>query len=351
MFKHLLWLAVASFALPLVAAEHKFDFSEMPLNQPPPHFFNTVAGTGKPGTWKVIMDEVPLALPPLSPGAPTTSKQSVVAQLAWDATDEHFPMLILGDESYGDFTFTTRFKTVDGLTEQMAGIAFRVQDEKNFYVVRASTLGSTFYFYKVEKGVRYKPYGNNMKIEKGVWHDLTLECKGTAFNVSLDGKPAMPTINDATFSAGKIAFWTKSDSISYFTDTRITYVPREPFVQSLVRDTLALYPRLIGLKIFVMPPKTTETRLVASNDEKEIGKPGEKSTADVINRGVNYYGKEKETVSVILPLRDRNGDCVAAVRLIMKSLPGQTEENALIRATPIVKKMQERVSAVDSIME
>lgn len=351
MRKYLLWLAVAAFTAPLFAAEHKFDFSEMPLNQPPPHFFNTVAGDGKPGTWKVIMDEVPLALPPLSPGAPTTAKQSVVAQLAWDATDEHFPMLILGDESYGDFTFSTRFKTVDGLTEQMAGIAFRVQDEKNFYVVRASSLGSTFYFYKVEKGVRYKPYGNNMKIEKGVWHDLTLECKGTAFNVLLDGKQVMPTINDPTFSSGKLAFWTKSDSISYFTDTRITYVPREPFVQSLVHDTLATYPRLIGLKIFVMTPKATETRVVASNDEKEVGQPGEKGTVDVINRGVNYYGKEKETVAVTLPLRDRNGDCVAAVRVVMKRLPGQTEENAVIRATPIVKKMQERVSAVDSIME
>ncbi|HZQ47238.1 MAG TPA: hypothetical protein VFC07_09525, partial [Verrucomicrobiae bacterium] len=63
------------------------------------------------------------------------------------------------------------------------------------------------------------------------------------------------------------------------------------------------------------------------------------------------YGKEKETVYVTLPLRDRNGDCVAAVRIVMKKLPGQTEENAFFRAIPIVKKMQERVSAVDSIME
>ena len=247
---YILWLAMVTFAGPLVAAERKFDFSETPLNQPPPHCFNTVAGTGKPGTWKVIMDEVPLALPPLSPGAASTAKQSVVAQLAWDATDEHFPMLILGDESYNDFTFNTRFKIVDGLTEQMAGIAFRVQDEKNFYVIRASVLSGTFYFYKVEKGVRFKSYGNNIKIEKGVWHDLSLECKGTTFHILLDGKQAMPMINDPTFTTGKIAFWTKSDSISYFTDTRITYTPREPFVQALVRDTLKLYPRLLGSEGF-----------------------------------------------------------------------------------------------------
>ncbi len=351
MRKYLFWLAMMAWAGSLGAAEHRFDFSTAPLNQPPPGCFNTVAGTGKPGTWKVIMDEVPLPPSPLSPSTPVVTKQSVVAQLAWDTADEHFPMLILGNEIYGDFTFNVRFKMVDGLEEQMAGIAFRVQDEKNFYVVRASSLGSTFYFYKVENGVRFKPYGNNMKIEKGVWHDLALECRGSAFNVLLDGKAVMPTINDPTFSSGRIAFWTKSDSISYFTDARITYTPREPFVQVLVHDTLKLYPRLMGLKVFAVPPKAVETRLVASDDEKEIGQPGEKAAADVINRGVTYYSKDKEMVFVTLPLRDRNGDCVAAVRVVLKRLPGQTEENAVIRALPIVKKMQERVSAVDSLLE
>jgi hypothetical protein len=351
MRKYLLWLAAVSLAGSLKAAEHKFDFSTAPLNEPPPGCFNTVAGTGKPGTWKVIMDEVPLPPSPLNPNGPGAAKQSVVAQLASDITDEHFPMLIVGNDSYGDFTFTVRFKIVDGVTEQMAGIAFRVQDEKNFYVIRASSLGSTFYFYKVEKGVRDRPHGNNMKIEKGVWHDLSLDCKGTQFNVLLDGKAVMPTINDPTFSSGRIAFWTKSDAISYFTDAKIAYTPKEPFIQMLVRDTLKDYPRLMGLKVFVMPPKSTRARLVASDDVKEIGQPGAESAADVINRGIPYYGKEKETVFVTLPLRDRNGDCVAAVRVVLKRVAGQTEENARYRALPVVKKMQERVSAVDSILQ
>ena len=30
-----------------------------------------------------------------------------------------------------DFTLTTRFKTVKGVVEQMAGIAFRIQNETN----------------------------------------------------------------------------------------------------------------------------------------------------------------------------------------------------------------------------
>ena len=349
MHRHIFWLITLLFAGRLLGAERKFDFSLMPTNQPPAGCFSTVGGEGKPGTWKVIMDELPLALAPLNPNVPSTAPKAVVAQLAWDAADEHFPMLVLGDDTYGDFTFTTRFKIADGLMEQMAGVAFRIQDEKNYYYVRASALGNTFYFYKVSKGVRSDPIGNEMKIEKGVWHELTVACEGPKIQIVLDGRAALPLLNDPTFSAGKIAFWTKSDSISYFTDARVTYTPRQAFAQMMVRDVMKEYPRLLGVKIFMIPPKSAEIKLVASNDEKEIGQPGEKADADVLNRGVNYYRKEKEIIYVTMPLRDRNGDSVAAVRLVMKSFAGQTEDNALVRATPIIKRMQLQASTVDSL--
>jgi hypothetical protein len=335
----------------LQAAERRFDFDNVPTNQPPTNCFSIVAGEGKPGTWKIIADDVPLPLAPVTPGAPATMKKNVVAQTAWDTTDEHFPILVLGQDKYTDFTLKTRFKLVDGLTEQMAGIAFRIQDEKNFYVARASGLGKTFYFYKVDKGVRSPPVGNNMVIEKGVWHDLSIECKGTEINIMLDGKAAMPTLHDPTFGSGKIGYWTKSDSITYFADTRINYVSREPFAQLLVRDTIKEHTRLLGVQIYTLPPNEQETRILASSDEKEIGKAGGKNEADVIATGTPYYDKKSELVSVMMPLRDRNGDVVAAVRIKMKTFPGQTEENAFIRVTPIIKAMQDRVATVDNIAE
>ncbi len=350
MQREILGLMTLLAAGPLLGAERSFNFSDMPTNQPPAGCSSLLGGEGKPAVWKVIMDEVPLPLAPLNPQAPSTGTQAVVAQTAWDATDEHFPMLVLGKDSYADFTFRTKFKIADGLTEQMAGVAFRIQDERNYYYVRASALGNTFYFYTVTKGVRSNPIGNAMKIEKGVWHELTVECAGPKIHIFLDGQEALPLLTDPTFSAGKIAFWTKSDSISYFTDTHITYTPREPFAQLMVRDVMKQNPRLLGVKILMVPPKATEVRLVASNDEKESASPGEKTDASgVINKGVNYFRRDKEVFYVTMPLRDRNGDAVAAVRIVMKSFPGQTEDSALIRATPILKEMQLRASAVDSI--
>ena len=112
----------------------------------------------------------------------------MLAQLAQDPADEHFPLLIYEGETIGDFTLTTRFKTVKGVVEQMAGIAFRIQNETNYYVVRASSLGNTFRFYKVLNGQRGPLVGPEVPIPSGVWHELTVECKGNAIRCLLNGK-------------------------------------------------------------------------------------------------------------------------------------------------------------------
>ncbi|MDB6016453.1 MAG: hypothetical protein JWR19_942 [Pedosphaera sp.] len=351
MHKKLLWLVLALLAGTVGAAERRFDVSEQPLDQAPAGYFSTVAGTGKPGEWKVIATEVPLAMQALSTNAPNVTKKSVIAQLAEDFTDEHFPMLILGNDTYNDFTLTTRFKIVGGVIEQMAGVAFRVQDEKNYYVVRASALGNNLRFYKMVNGQRGPIIGPEMEMPKGVWHELTVECKGNQIHILLDGTEAMPTLTDNTFSAGRIAFWTKSDSVSYFADTRLVYTPREPLAQGIVRDAMVNHSHLLGLQVFMMAGKPGEPRLVASNQEKEIGQAGRKSDADTIARGTIYYNKEEGSTTVTLPLRDRNGDSVAAVRVKMKSFKGQTEENAILRALPVVKQMQERVPATGDLAD
>ena len=144
-----LFCAFLLVALSVAGAEHKFEFSEMRQSTNLTGFRSAVTGKGKAGDWQVILDDVPPLLQPLNPSSAGTTKQAVLAQLAQDPTDEHFPLLIYEDEVYGDFTLTTRFKTVKGVMEQMAGIAFRIQNETNYYVVRASSLGSTFKFYKV----------------------------------------------------------------------------------------------------------------------------------------------------------------------------------------------------------
>jgi hypothetical protein len=342
MRNHFLWI-LALLALPVTAAERKFDFSDVRENQPPPGFRSTVTGQGKPGDWKVILDEVPSLLPPLTARAPAVAKRPVLAQLAQDPTDEHFPLLIFAEETFGDFTLTTRFKTVKGVAEQMAGIAFRIQNETNYYVVRASSLGNTFRFYKVVNGERGKLIGPETPIPSGVWHELMIECTGNQIHCLLNGKELIPPLTDNSFARGKVGFWTKSDSVSYFTETRIVYKPLDPPVQAIIREIVKTYPRLLDLEIYVLGDKRKTPRLVASKSGKEMDPVAAKAAQDVITRSVTYYGKGKKSVEVTMPLRDRNGDPVAAARVVMETFLGQTEQNALVRATPIVRDIEARM--------
>jgi len=332
-------------------AERVFDFSQLPLNETPPGFRSALSGQGRLAEWKIIEDEVPPAIVPLSSKAPAVSKRAVLAQLSRDTTDEHFPLLIFEEETFGDFTLNTRFKIVGGGLEQMAGIAFRIQDEKNYYYVRASSLGNNFRFFKLVDGQRSAPIGPEVTIPRGVWQELTVECKGNRIRCLLNGQELIPPLNDNSFSVGKVGFWTKSDSVAYFVDTRIVYTPRETLAQTLVRDSMQKYPRLIGLKILSGSETNVQTRIIASSNASEIGQPGDKWARSVIEKNAIYFGKEKRTAIVTMPLHDRNGETVGAVRVLMKSFTGQTEQNAVARALPIIHEMEARVRSAKDLME
>ena len=181
---------------------------------------------------------------------------------------------------------------------------------------------------------------------------MAITCQGNQIICSLDGNTNLiPALTDNSFNGGRIAYWTKSDSVSYFADTRIEYTPRETPIQDMVSDAMSHFPKLLGLQVIMMTGQPPQPKLVASNNEKEIGQPGRKSDADVIATGTIYVDRQRGAVVVFLPLRDRNGDAAASVRVKMKTFPGQTEESAIVRATPVIKEMQDRAPANTSWTE
>jgi hypothetical protein len=318
-------------------AELVLDFGAVGIDQTPAGFTNVLAGDGRPGRWRAVHDDLPNA-----------TNQIVLAQTSADLKDERFPMLVYEKASFDDFTLTTKFKIVDGVAEQMAGIVFRYQDEKSFYVIRASALGSNLRFYKVVGGIRSLPIGPAVPITRGVWYELKIECRKNKIRTWLDGREAIPELTDTSFASGKIGFWTKSDSLSRFAETRIEYTPRESFAQVIVRDALKEYTQLLGLKIYLADANGVP-RVVASKEPQDLGSEGGKSERGAITKGEIYYGKDRKSVSVVQPLRDRNGEPIAAVRVVMKTYTGQTEQAVLQRALPIVRSLQARVQSRDEL--
>jgi len=322
------------------AAERTFDFSKEKQNEIPAGFHSAVSGEGKPGTWKIIEDEVSASIPSITPNA-APQRRAVLAQLSRDLTDEHYSLLVYTNEVFGDFKFTTRVKCVSGVAEQMAGVVFRYQDEKNYYYLRASAKGNTFRFFKVVAGQRSPPIGPEIQIPVGVWHQLTVETKGNQIKCFLNDQQAIPTLTDNSFTAGLIGFWTKSDSVSHFTDAHITYTPREPFIRVLLRQVRQNYPRVEALKVYSKNTADPTLRIMASTDEHELGNIASEVEPQVMEKDAPFYGKlDSNSIVVTLPLHDRNGEVIAALRVEMKSFLGQTERNALARAMPIVKDLE-----------
>ncbi len=346
-FTFWLWLGLTA---PIFGAEIKIDFSDFATGQSPTGFHSALAGSGQPGQWKVIEDEVPSVFTPLTDKAPAITRRSVLAQLSQDPTDNRFPMLIYDSETFNDFKLTTRFKIVSGIAEQMAGIVFRFQNASNFYVVRASALGHNLRFYKMVNGQFVDPFTLGTNIAVGVWHTLTVQCEGIQINCRLDDSLAMPLQVPNTFATGKIGFWTMSDAVSYFGDTTIDYKPRVPAAQALVNSIMKRQPRILGLRIYA-PDGQGRLRIIASNDQKEIGQLGTDAEKIAISDGTVSFGKSRGVVAVTLALRDHNGDPMAAVRVRLKSFLGETQDNAVNRATLLIHQMQAQVTTSEDLMQ
>jgi hypothetical protein len=333
-------------AAKLLAAEKVFDFTTDKVGASPNGWSSVLVGSGKPGDWQVLLDDAPNAASVPAPGAAGVFKRPVIAQLSTDPTDERFPVLVYDGDKYGDFTLTLQFKLMSGAAEQMAGVVFRYQDERNFYVVRASGLGGNVRFYRVAGGERGRPIGPEIPITRDVWHELTVEAVGNKFRIRLNGREAIPELSDSTFGEGKIGLWTKSDSVSYFTDLRLNYSARENQAGDLVRDALQRYPRLLDLRIYATSSLQADLHVVASKNAEDLGKPAGETEKDVIARNAPFAGKGGGRYVVTLPLHDLNGDPIAAVRVDLDTFPGQTADNAAARALNVVKRMESKVTTL-----
>jgi hypothetical protein len=354
------------FALVAVRAsgeEINFDWSKDTPGKSPPGFMSLVTGKGEPAVWTVVDEQVPPVLAPLSPDARANmAMRPVLAVQSLNSSPYHFPVLLYTNEIFFDFTFTTRFKIVGGIIDPMAGIVFRAQDQDNYYVVRASEEGNLLW-YRVVAGKQYDMLGIGVKISipHDVWEELRVECAGTSTRCFLNGslvippaKPGAPTnglaINDTTFSNGKIGFWTRADTKCYFVDAHVHYAPKVPFVQVVVEEVMKTFPSIQSLKIYAKKDAGPPV-IVGDPVHSELGAPGTTYDADVIDRGSVYYLKVKKAVEVTLPLRDRNGDIAAALKVRMKSFPGETQTTAVDRATLVKKIIEKRTGALQGLAE
>jgi hypothetical protein len=335
------------------ATELAFDFNKTAAGKLPDGFKSVLVGNGPAPVWQVLLDDAPSAFAPLTSKGNTTTKAAVLAQTSTDTTDERFPIALHEGDVFGDFTFTTKFKLVSGAKERMAGIVFRAQDHHNFYVLRASGLGNTFRFYKVVNGVRTPPIGPELNIPSGTWQEMSVQCEGNKIRCFLNGKQVIPDLTDNSFITGKVGFWTKSDSVSYFTDAKVSFTPREIFAQKIINLLMERFPRTVALKIYGPKVGSTNIVLLASNQAVPEADLQEDTTVagTTISANTPMLFTGKNIVKVTLPIHDRNGEPMAAIRVELDPFVGQTEQTSLTRAIVYKKEVEARVKNLKELFE
>jgi len=186
--------------------------AQMEVGKPPTGFKFARTGKGGPGQWTVIDD-------------PTSFAGRVIEQSSTDRTDYRFPLAILEAVVAKNIEVSLKIKPVAGQVDQAGGIAVRVADADNYYVVRANALEDNVRFYRVVKGRREQLDGVNIKVAGNQWHTLGIKAQDDRFTIGFNGKTLFAT-SDKTFSgAGKVALWTKSDSITRFDQIAVDVLP------------------------------------------------------------------------------------------------------------------------------
>ena len=180
------------------------DLSAYPVGPLPPEFLTSWrTGRGAIGDWRVVEDA-------------TASQGKAIAQMSADPTDYRFPLAVYEPLPVQDVEASVRFKAISGKGDRAGGLAVRLTDADNYYVARANALEDNVRLYRVVKGDRQQMASASAKVSSGAWHTLTLRAEGDRLSVSFDGKPLLAH-SDRTFSGfGKVALWTKADSVTRF---------------------------------------------------------------------------------------------------------------------------------------
>ena len=199
-------LAAALAALllaPATGAAQSIPFATADVGKAPRDFEPTLTGNGSPGRWEIVADS-------------TAEGGKAVAQVSTDPTSYRFPLLIYMPTVPADVEATIRFKAISGKVDQAAGVAVRLVDRNNYYVVRANALENNVRLYRMVAGRREQFAGTDIKVTAGEWHTLSLRAKGDQLTVSYDGKELFAAKDDRFGSPGKVALWTKADSVTRF---------------------------------------------------------------------------------------------------------------------------------------
>lgn len=201
---------------------HIIDVDETPVHSNPHAILfsddfedgDTTGWTSAGGTWSVATDDTKA----LVQKANTTG-------------------LITAGDSWTDYAYEAKVKVP--ISNANAGIVFRVQDSKNFYMYRINATSQKLELYKCVDGIMTSVSSTPFTAVASQWYTLKVIVQGNTIIGYADGELKIQWTNPATeLTAGKIGFRTTSVNAA-FDQAFVTGINKAPADISLTNNSVA----------------------------------------------------------------------------------------------------------------
>src|SRR5258708_11029097 len=187
-----------------------FNFDTDSLGKPPSRFTLAITGEGSGVRWEVRRD---LHAP---------SPPNILVQSGKAKPGDNFALALLDGIVLDHGEIAVRFKPLSGEEAESAGIIFRYQDPKNYYVIVANAQEETCSLLRVKNGKRKEIDSKDVIITPLVWHDLHVIFANEKYT-ALIGKELILGGKDSSLQKpGQVGLWTQSDSQAAFDDFRVS---------------------------------------------------------------------------------------------------------------------------------
>jgi hypothetical protein len=164
------------------------------------------------GQWTVVRD-------------PTAKTGLALEQSGAQTAEDQFPLAIYKTSSIKNAEISLRLKADGGTSDQGGGVAVRLSGPRDYYLVQLDALKDRVLFSRVSDGASDEIVGVDADIASQCWHTLTVRAIDNEFTVSLDGTWVFTGFDNTLSQPGRIALWTRGDSITRFDQIEIVPLP------------------------------------------------------------------------------------------------------------------------------
>ena len=194
------------------------NFDNVKQEMMPPYWTAASTHAGPAPRWEVEHDKT----------AP--SHQSVFAQVSKSLGDYEFGLAVFDKVMCRDGDLSVKFKIVDGRQSKTAGIVWRYQDPRNYYLLHFSADEKNISMFRVQDGqarpipvVGGKPgaLGVPHDVRMGQWYVAKVSYRGSRFRVSFGNRALFEGVDDSLRTPGKTGLWTRAGTVAEFDDFRI----------------------------------------------------------------------------------------------------------------------------------